>query len=76
VSARASRSWIKQRFLNAIVAEARLSSLEAITVRSVCARAGLGRHTFFRMFTSLEDAKALVRQRHVALDGRTTDLYK
>lgn len=49
--------WIRIRFERAIVEQARVMPLEAITVRSTCARARLGRHTFFQAFASLEDAK-------------------
>lgn len=31
---------------------------ESITLAQVCARAGMGRHTFFQAFASLGDAKA------------------
>ena len=48
--------WLRVRLLNAIADLSRERAVDSVTVRSICARAGVGRHTFFQTFASLDEA--------------------
>jgi hypothetical protein len=50
--------WIRARFEQAIREHVRVRPMERITVRCLCARTGLGRHTFFQIYASLDEAKS------------------
>lgn len=48
----------RRRFENAVMGLASTRPLSALTVRSICICAGMGRHAFYRVFDSLEEARA------------------
>jgi len=52
----------RRRFERAVVDLARTQPADRITLRAICARAGMGRHSFYQVFGSLEDAKGAVSQ--------------
>ena len=57
----ASTDRVRMRFERAIVELAHVQPIDTVTVRSICARSGLGRHTFFQIFSTLDEAKAVAR---------------
>jgi hypothetical protein len=65
------RSWsddpraiqLRRRFETALMALARQQALDTITVEAVCDRADLGRHSFFQVFETIDDARGAVRSR-------------
>jgi AcrR family transcriptional regulator len=52
----------RRRYAVAIRSLAANKALDAITLRDVCLRAGMGRHTFFQLFENLEEAKVFASQ--------------
>jgi len=57
-----STSWARARIERAVIELSREQRLDDVTVRAICARAGFGRHTFFQLFGSLDEAKAAALQ--------------
>ena len=56
-------AWLRARLEQAIVDLARTRPADELTVRAICARAGVGRHTFFQVFASVGEAKAAAQRR-------------
>jgi hypothetical protein len=52
----------RRRFESAVMGLACTRPLSAIAVRSICIRAGMGRHAFYPVFDSLEEARALASE--------------
>ena len=53
----------RRRFESAVIGLASTRPLSSITTRSICIRAGMGRHAFYKVFESVEEARAYARDR-------------
>jgi AcrR family transcriptional regulator len=62
-SHRSGPSWARPRIQRAVIDLAREQGMGGISVRSICVRAGVGRHTFFQVFGSLDEARVVALRR-------------
>ena len=62
-SQRPANAWMRARLERAIIELTRTRPGDELSVRAICTRAGVGRHTFFQVFTSVDEAAAAADRR-------------